>query len=359
MQAKRPETAIRAGAMPLAVLAFALVTMSAPARAGEFMFMPTAAYVQSTRSADDPALEKRQLLGDLFYSGDHGRLRLLGELQLERDGYDMERLQAGWRIDANTSLWFGRFHNPIGYWNLEHHHGHFMETSAERPRILEFEDEGGPLPIHLTGFLLQGLHPLGTASLQYDIGIASGPRLKDGELDPVDVVRAPRRNKLATVARASYRPDATSDDQFGAFVAHTRIPSADEPLEIDQTLFGAYFSRDLGPVRFFGEAFRVRHRLARGEGRVWPSYWAGYLQAEYKLVPAQWTLFARHEALSSRMTTEYADLFPDLPKRRELAGVRWDYMDNQALKLEWVHDTLIGGSTFNGIEVQWSAMFQW
>jgi hypothetical protein len=360
--AKRPAAKFRRATVGALALVLGLVLdlgLAPAADAGEFMFMPTAAYVQSTRNEDDPALEKRQLLGDLFYSGDHGRLRLLAELQLERDGYDMERLQAGWRSDPNTSLWFGRFHNPVGYWNLEHHHGHFMETSAERPRILEFEDEGGPLPIHLTGFLLQGVRPLGEASLQYDVGVATGPRLKEGELDPVDVVRAPRWNKLATVARVAYRPDATSDDQFGAFVARTRIPGADVPFDLDQTLFGVYFSRDFGPLRLFGEGFRVRHRIARGEGTPWPSYWAGYLQAEYKLVPAQWTLFGRHEALSSRMTAEYAALFPNLPKRRDLAGVRWDFMDNQALKLEWVRDTLLGGSTFNGIEVQWSAMFQW
>jgi hypothetical protein len=212
------------------------------ALAGEFMFMPTAAVVQEEGSTDDPTLEKRQLIGDFFYSGDHGRLRLLSEFQIDRESADMERLQAGWRFTPEVSVWFGRFHNPIGYWNMEHHHGHYMETSAERPRILEFEDEGGPLPIHLMGFLLQGLHPMGTGSVQYELGLATGPRVID-------------------------------------------------------------------------------------------------------------------EGLSSRLNGNYTAVFPRLPRERQIVGMRWDFRDNQALKLEGIRDTVVAGTTFNGFEIQWSGMF--
>jgi hypothetical protein len=341
----------------LAALALACAYAIPTVQAGEFMFMPTASVLQRTGSRDDPTVEKHSILGDIFYAGDFGRLRLLGELQIEREGVDMERLQAGWRLTPAASLWFGRYHNPIGYWNIEHHHGHYIETSAERPRILEFEDGGGPLPIHLFGFLLSGTHQLGVAGLQYDFGIASGPRVVDGELEPVDVIRNPRRNKLATVARFAYRPEATQDDQYGAFVARTRIPVFGEVSgTVDQTVWGLYFSREFSRLRLFGEAFRVAHRNAGGDVD-WPSYWAGYIQAEYKLVPQQWTLFARHEGLSSRLTPGYSALFPKLTRERQVAGVRWDFFDKQALKLELIRDTIPSGATFNGIEVQWSAMF--
>ena len=73
-------------------LCAAFLTAAGPALAGEFMLMPTAAIVQGTGRTDDPTLEKRQLFGDLFYSGDFNRLRLLGELQLERDGWDTNLL---------------------------------------------------------------------------------------------------------------------------------------------------------------------------------------------------------------------------------------------------------------------------
>jgi hypothetical protein len=326
--------------------------------ADEYMFMPTLGVHHSFGSIDDPTVEKRQVLADFFYAGDKGRLRLLSELQIERETWDMERLQIGWRLTPSASVWFGRYHNPIGFWNIEHHHGHYIETSAQRPAILDFEDEGGPFPIHLAGFLLQGTHPLGTAGLQYDIGVGSGPRIEDGEMEPVDVIRSPRRNKLALVARLAYRPDAALDDQLGIFAARTRIPiEAEQESVVEQNLWGIYFSREVSRLRLFGELFRVRHRDVSGPPAGWPSYWAGYLQAEYKLVPSVWTLFARHEGLSSRLNDSYTALFPKLPKERQVAGVRWDVIDNHALKLEFVRNRTTDGQTFNGAEVQWSAMF--
>ena len=81
------------------------------------------------------------------------------------------------------------------------------------------------------------------------------------------------------------------------------------------------------------------------------------MQAEYKLKPSVWTLFARHEGVSSRLNDNYTAVFPKLPKARDLAGVRWDFVDNQALKVEFIRDKTVSGMTFNGIEVQWSAMF--
>lgn len=322
------------------------------------MFMPTFAVVQELQSRDDPSVDEHQLIGDLFYSGDKDSLRLLAELQIDRHAWDMERLQAGWRFSPEVTLWFGRYHNPIGYWNTEHHHGHYMETTAERPRIVEFEDEGGVLPIHLAGFELQGLQPMGDASLQYDLGVASGPRVIGGELEPVDVIREPRWNKLAVVGRAAWRPDAALDSQYGVFAARTRIPvDTPEFKLIEQDLAGVYFLQDIDRLRLVAEIFDIHHRLVDGGGLNWPSYWAGYAQAEYQIVPAVWTAFARHEAISNRLDTEYLDLFPELPRQREIVGVRWDFYQNQALKLEGIRDKSFNDTTFDGIELQWSALF--
>ena len=320
--------------------------------------MPSVAFAHQNRSEEDGGLERSQFIVDLFYSGDFGRLRFLSELQVYRHEQDMERLQVGWRVTPDTSLWFGRYHNPIGYWNTEHHHGRYMETSAERPIIVAFEDEGGPLPIHLAGFLLQGLHAVGEGVVQYEAGIASGPRVS-GDFEPVDVIRDPRFNKLALVARLSWRPDATRDDQYGIFAARTRIPTPSlEFEEIEQDLGGFYLSHELGDLRAFGELFRINHRIAQGTGKRWPSYWAGYGQLEYKIVPSLWTGFARYEGAGPRLDEEYLAVFPRILKQRVLAGVRWDFLAHHALKLEALRDKTFTGQAFHGVEVQWSAHFQ-
>ncbi len=355
----------RAFSSRVRLLAIACILAPGYVPASDFLFMPTVAVVNAEGSRDDPSVEKHELIGDLFYSHDKGRFRLLSELEvdpawnLDSIDYDMERLQVGWQIWPETTLWFGRYHNPIGYWTMEHHHGHYMETSAERPRIVEFEDEGGPLPIHLTGFLLQGTKLMDEASLEYDIGIASGPRIINDKLEPVDVIRDPRWNKLALVARVTYRPDAAIDNQYGAFVARTDIPIYTlETKEIEQDMAGLYFSRDFDRFRIFSEVFDIKHRLIEGAGVTWPSYWAGYAQAEYQVVPEVWTAFARYEAISNHLTADYLDTFSQLPKNREIAGVRWDFYEFQALKLEAIRDTAFSNTVFNGFELQWSALFQ-
>ena len=328
------------------------------ALAGEFMFMPSVAVARQDHPAPDPTLERLQVIADFFYSADLESFRILAEVQFDLTGADVERLQAGWRFSPDLSLWFGRFHSPIGYWNVEHHHGHYMETSAERPQIIEFEDEGGPLPIHLVGGLLTGMHAIGDGSLQYDLGVAAGPRVLNGTFEPISVVQDPRFTALALVARASYRPDATLDDQYGVSIARTKIPlQGPEYQAMQQDLAAFYLSHDFDQLRVFGELFRVSQRLLEGPGPAWPSYWAGYVQGEYKLVPGVWTAFGRYEGISSRLTENYIAQFPKLSKQREIIGARWDFQHNQALKLEYVRDVSPAGMTTNGIELQWSAMF--
>ena len=326
--------------------------------AAQFMFMPSVAFARQNPTLPTPTLEQTQLIADFFYSTDVDSFRFLAEVQVENSGADVERLQVGWRFSPNVSLWLGRYHNPIGYWNVEHHHGHFMETSAERPQIIEFEDEGGPLPIHLVGGLLTGRHAIGDGSLHYDFGVAAGPRVQDGTFEPINVVDHPQLTKLALVVRAAYRPDATQDDQYGVSLARTNIPiQGSEYQEMQQDLAILYVGREFDRARVFGELFRVSQRLLEGPGPAWPSYWAGYVQGEYKIVPGTWTAFARYEAISSRLTEDYINQFPKLSKQREIAGVRWDFYPNLALKLEYVRDVSPARITTNGIELQWSAMF--
>jgi len=278
-------------------------------------------------------------------------------LQVSRHESDTERLQVGWRIGPEASLWFGRFHNPISLWNTEHHHGRYLETSVGRPRIVEFEDKGGPLPVHLTGLLLESSHPIGEGAVQLDAAVASGPQF-DGTLQPIDVIRSPRFNKLALTARIAFRPDVTRDTRYGFMLATTTIPASRLAFEeIQQNTAAFSFIQEVDRLRILSEVFRINHRVTQGSGAAWPSYWAGYAQTEYKLAPGVWTAYIRLEAVSSHLTADYRDAFPNLSKDRELIGVRWDFYRNQALKLQLGREATLAGPVSHGIQIQWSALF--
>ena len=64
---------------------------------------------------------------------------------------DPERIQVRWAPSTLFSLTAGRMHTPLGYWNETFHHGTWFQTTAARPLLYEFEDDGGILPVHMVG----------------------------------------------------------------------------------------------------------------------------------------------------------------------------------------------------------------
>jgi len=78
------------------------------------------------------------------------------------------------RYDYNDffKLSFGRYHNPIGYWNTAYHHGSWLQTTISRPEMVKF---GGTfIPVHFVGLLLEGNIPSGGAGLGYSAGVGNG-----------------------------------------------------------------------------------------------------------------------------------------------------------------------------------------
>ena len=64
---------------------------------------------------------------------------------------DLERLQVGYTFNNGNTVWLGRFHSPLGYWNTSFHHGQQLQTSVLRPQMIDFEDKGGIVPAHTVG----------------------------------------------------------------------------------------------------------------------------------------------------------------------------------------------------------------
>lgn len=69
---------------------------------------------------------------------------------------DAERTYLQYSTNPLYKIIAGRFHTPIGYWNDTFHHGTYFQTTAQRPRMEAFEDDGGLLPAHSTGVILRG-----------------------------------------------------------------------------------------------------------------------------------------------------------------------------------------------------------
>lgn len=293
---------------------------------------------------------------DIFYSTERERLRFLAEFLLNKDEHEMERLQVGWLAQPGTTLWAGRFHSPLGFWNSEHHHGAFLQTTISRPSILAFEDEAGVLPTHILGALIEGSAEHAGGELNYALGAGQGPTLEE-TLEPVDVLDPKGKGRFTAGGRLSYRA-AGSHAEFGVSAGYARIP-LERGLPFDsnnQYVTNLFYHLETEKLRFIGELFRVDNRLeAAGTSRR-ANFTAGYVQPEYK-VSSTWTAFGRLEGSRDTSNNAYLDLLPEFVTSRTIAGSRFELGKSQAVKFELSHNNRHDSTHYNQVSLQWSMVY--
>lgn len=329
---------------------------SAHRHADDLLLLPAVTATHRTASPGD--LRQDELMPELnvFYSTEHDRLRFLAEYLIDRDEHEMERLQVGWVVEPGQVVWLGRFHSPVGFWNSEHHHGAFMQTTISRPGIVAFEDEGGVLPTHVTGLLAEGALDREYGTLNYAVGIGQGPEF-NSELVPVNIIEARNGGKFAANGRLSYRPFDEHRGEFGGFAAYSHIPVAGQAtIEADQTLGGVFYNLQTDTLRLLGEFFYVSTRLKGTGVKDLAAFRAAYVQAEYRVHP-DWTVFGRLEGTNGAKNNAYLDLNPEFMSERALAGARFEVGEHQALKLEISHNERQDEAHYNQFSLQWSMVY--
>ena len=331
---------------------------------GEFLLFPTVTGLHSTAPMMDHPQNEIEPSIDGFYSASHERFRFLAEYVASPDHNMMERLQIGWLPTSTSTLWLGRFHNPLGYWNTEFHHGNYLTTTISRPGIIAFEEHGGSiLPMHLSGLLLEG----STASpFSYSVAMGMGPKLDMMGLTPIEILHPTKNHgRLSATARLVYKPQEDKMNELGIFAAHTRIPTEDIFMDmgmgpmltgITQTLVGAEINHEFGDLRWIGELYIVNNRLETTNTTVSHLFTSGYLQIDYS-IRTNWILFGRVEDTAHAKGDPYLDLRPEFIKSRTLAGVRYAVNRNQSLKLELSHSEHQDQTKSRQVAIEWSAVF--
>lgn len=293
---------------------------------------------------------------DFFYTAEFDKWRILGEFFISEDEHEAERLQIGWLTNANSTIWFGRYHNPQGYWNTQCHHGTYLQTSISRPGIHAFEDEGGIMATHLTGLALEGSYNNAENTWNYILALGAGPALENS-LEPLGFFSSRGdSHKLSSTARFSYSPGINSSDEFGAFASRTLITGNGVPVAgVEQIASGFFSNWKWGKARLTGELFFVSSRVNFLAHSKRGSFTNAYLQPEYDWNPS-WTFYTRFENTRGNKNDAYLALFPEFVKRRNLAGVRYNFALRQAFTVELSRSYRLNDE-FNQITLQWSAGF--
>jgi hypothetical protein len=341
-----------------------LLDVSPPmAGAGELLLFPS--ITSDHQSQPDAELAAKKFLPavDIFYATELSQTRFLAEFLNSSREHELERLQLGWHILPGKSLWVGRFHNSLSFWNTQMHHGDFMQSSLSRPTVANYEDEHGPLPAHISGFLLESSRTAGDSEINYMAGLGIGPTF-DVTLKPLDLLDPSHPGKIAASFRLGYHPEVGSPDQFGAALGYARIPFSNtltDPVshvmvdEVRQTVFSTFLNLEKDKFHLIGELFVFDNCVSGAANTSRYTTLSGYIQPEYKLGSSgRTTLYARIEATPEASNDGYLALLPEFSPHQGVVGLRLDITPTQAIKFEAGRATRQDTFEFNTISAQWS-----
>jgi hypothetical protein len=332
--------------------------------AHDLLLFPSARY-EARSGLDSSALDDTEATPsiDFFYSRSTERFRILGEFLLTDDEHDLERFQVGWQLSEAMRVWIGRFHQSASQWNTEHHHGPFLQTAIERPAIEEFEDQGGVVPSHTTGVLLERQQGIGSKA-GIDLSVSAGltTTLTSTQLEPLDLLDPHGGHGNSLSMRVGVLPELLGSNQFGFSFGKHQInlePDVQLPPEwgsgtdrIELELVGLYANWGWPKWQVTAAIDRVRTAPQGGAGGQSSDFVAKYAEAEYHF-RNKWIGYGRVEDTSG--STTYLDLFPKYVHARNLLGGKRLIGSKHAVTFE-VASCSLANDHFEQFAVQWSAV---
>jgi hypothetical protein len=331
----------------------------------ELLLLPSAQAVGTfNREAPVTEIVDEVVQLDTLFTVQKGPFKLFGEYLLSDHEGDLERFQLGWQATQDTIFWLGRYHQPTSVWNHDHHHGQYLQTSISRPFLDEWEDLGGILPQHFTGMLIESGHKaFGSWRLRAALAGGLAPIITPKGMEPYDLLHPDGEHHQAGVqARVSLHPGEFTETGFGLLVATNELPTIGltaPPLpgidHVDLKLLGAFAVYAADDWKLQATWYYAHTQLCSPTVAVNGSFEVGYVQAERRL-PFDLTGFLRWEGSADAGRSDYLKLFPMMVRQRNVGGLRWDFVQRQALTLQ-LSDTNTLAGHFSDIRLQWSAAF--
>jgi len=364
--------------LSLSLLIFFLLQADRSARGFEFKGFADVTY---SRSSIDPALDPEGRNGafalgqfDLFMTQPlEDRLEVLAELVVESEKsgesfIDLERLQISYHFSDTLQLHAGRFHNILGYWNTAYHHAALFHTTIERPEFLEFEDDGGILPVHLVGVWLSGKIAGAPGEIDYGIMAGNGPSLEnyDGRytLNPGNVSDK-NKNKAVSV-NLTFEPSFPTGLGLGIFGNFSQVPILNTALftplvdQVDQSILGAdlfydYSLNGSSGLELLGEYYLIADKGSESNPGRFVST-AYYVQSGYHLTE-RFTPYLRYEQVQIKEGDPYFNALGTTDSNHWIYGLRYSINPSSALKAEVRIVDRVGKDRYNEYAAQWAFGF--
>lgn len=269
---------------------------------------------------------------------------------------DIERLLLQYRQSDYFTASIGRYHSWVGYYNTAFNYAEYLETTTDRPFVYAFDDYGGVLPMQEVGVNVTGKIPSGKLGLNYVAEVGNGEAW-GVNVEPVQNNQAANNSKSIN-GGLFIRPEKFSGLQMGFSLLHDDLTIPGPAVHATIATAHAVFVNPKYEV--LNEAVYVRHtepasgavfntsafytQFSRGFGA-----WRPYFRYQYFNAPNDDPayIFATPSNYAPPAATSFVGRI-----NGPSAGIRWDFTQHSALKLQYDRISLRGFDTVNGLTTQ-------
>jgi hypothetical protein len=275
---------------------------------------------------------------------------VFGEEDAQTFNVDLERALFKYDYNDHLRMSFGRYHTGLGYYNSAFHRGSWLHTTADRPLVMEFADDGGILPTQAVGVSVTGQIPSGGIGLNYTAEYGSS-----------DTIRPQINNSGLSVDENNgnhinlglfLRPSSIAGLQIGASFYHDKISDFEKgpSVRLGQTIVNAHVVYVAHGMEFLNEGFLVRHSYEASQTVFnMPAF---YSQLSRRF--ARFRPFIRYQYINANQNSIFSDV---LLRHGPSFGLRYDFNDFVAFKAQFDHMIRKDQPALDGLHLQLAFTF--
>jgi hypothetical protein len=273
-----------------------------------------------------------------------------GESDHQTFTVDLERFLLQYEFNDYLKMSFGRYQTGLGYYNSEFRSAAWFQTTADRPLIAEFADNGGLLPTQAVGVSVTGLIPSGKLGLNYLLEYGSSDTVRpdingSGKVDD-------ENNGNHVNIGFFVRPESLRGLQIGGSFYHDKIGDSTRPspLRIGQTIVNAHVIYIAHGFEYLSEGFLIRHAPENIPVTFnMPAFYSQISKRFGHIRP-----FFRYQYVNANPNSIFEDV--DL-RYGPSFGSRYDFTDALAFKAQLDHTVRKDQPDLNGLQLQLAFTF--